>query len=109
MHTRPKRRWSTTNPVDAHTAVTLPWRAWYHRMMRFSKIMPTVGLVGVMILIVTPVALALFKMGPVQGSTMSAQSKPKANSKQVKLAGFDGERAYEYLVEQCKLGPRISG
>lgn len=83
--------------------------SWQHHQMRLSKIMPTVGLVGVMALVVAPVAVALFKMRPVQGSTVPTQTKQKASSRPTKLAEFDGERAYEYLVEQCKLGPRISG
>jgi glutaminyl-peptide cyclotransferase len=77
--------------------------------MSISKMLPTIGLVGVMALIVTPVAVALLKMGPAQGSTVQPQTKPKPAAKPAKLAGFDGDRAYEYLAEQCKLGPRISG
>jgi hypothetical protein len=77
--------------------------------MSVTKMLPTAGLVAVMAAIVTPVAIALFKMSsPAQSSTVTKQAR-KGTSKPTKLADFDGERAYGYLVEQCKLGPRISG
>jgi hypothetical protein len=62
-----------------------------------------------MALVLSPVAWALFKMSsPAQSSTTAKQTK-KSSTRPTKLAGFDGERAYEYLVEQCNIGTRISG
>lgn len=76
--------------------------------MSLARMLPTSALVGVMALVLTPVAVALFKMGP-QPQSSSSQKKSTTSTKPVELAGFKGERAYEYLVEQCKIGPRISG
>ena len=76
--------------------------------MTLARIIPTVALVGVMALVVSPVAVALFKMGPASSGT-PAPAQSNASTKPTKLAGFDGERAYGYLLEQCKIGPRVSG
>jgi len=76
--------------------------------MSLARILPTAVLVGVMALVITPVAVALFKMGP-QSQSSSSAKKSATTAKPAKLAGFDGDRAYEYLVEQCKIGTRISG
>jgi hypothetical protein len=78
--------------------------------MSVTKLLPTAGLVAVMALIVTPVAVALFNMSsPAQRPAVAQQKQTKAAAKPTELAGFDGARAYEYLVDQCRLGPRISG
>jgi hypothetical protein len=62
-----------------------------------------------MALVITPVTLALMNMSsPTRRSSSNQQKQAKAG-KQSEVAGFDGARAYTYLVEQSKLGPRISG
>jgi hypothetical protein len=67
--------------------------------------MPTIALLGLAALVVAPVAVSLCMMG----SPQNAGTAKKPAGKPATLAGFDGQRAYEYLVEQCQIGPRISG
>ena len=71
------------------------------------RVLPTAALVGVAALVASPVAIAL-RMMTNQNQSASG-SKKAAAGKAAVLAGFDGERAYKYLVEQCQIGPRISG
>ena len=57
-------------------------------------------------LLAVPVVVALHMMAE---PTSPDQPRFGIRSRAQVLAGFDGERAYGYLVEQCKLGPRRSG
>ena len=71
------------------------------------RVLPTAALVGLAVLVASPIAIALRTM--TNQNQPASSSKKAATGKPAALAGFDGERAYKYLVEQCQIGPRISG
>lgn len=76
--------------------------------MSFSRLLPTAILVGLTALISTPLVLAV-RMSQEPSRSAPPQKKSASPEKPATFAGFDGTRAFEYLVEQCQLGPRISG
>lgn len=73
--------------------------------MSLTRFRPTAS--GVSGLLLASILVAVYMMtSPVTQKTGS----PKSPAGRVTtLAGFDGDRAYRYLVEQCEIGPRISG
>jgi len=79
-------------------------------MSRVRKL-PAAALGGLLALGVIILALSL---RPMSAQSQNPTTKKQADGKKVTakpqtLAGFDGDRAYQYLVDQCKIGPRISG
>ncbi len=103
--------------------------------MGIARVLPTIALVGVMVLVVAPVVVAFRGMrskpeflapssnspnnsgvgsetetaAPAEGQGATSTKKGSQAAKVTKLVGFDGDRAYEYLVDQVKIGTRISG
>lgn len=76
--------------------------------MSLARMIPTAAFIGLLALVIAPVAVSLRMMSSHSQNSSSTQKSAVA-AKATTLAGFDGERAYKYLVEQCDIGTRISG
>jgi glutaminyl-peptide cyclotransferase len=75
--------------------------------MNAPRLLPTLGLLALAVLAAAPVGLALHNMAdPTPAKPPAPRARPDRSHV---LAGFDGDRAYRYLLDQCKIGPRISG
>jgi hypothetical protein len=76
--------------------------------MDIQRALPTVVLMGVGAVLLAPLVLTARMLTGGTPRDPTIQSKGEAGTTR-KATAFDGERAYRYLIEQCELGPRLSG
>ena len=76
--------------------------------MSFSRMRPSLVLVALLGVLAAPIVIALRMMAD-QPRSSANRSRSSAKRASAMGTGFDGQRSYRYLAEQCNIGPRISG